>query len=86
MHIAGAIVCVLIAGILVSFVVDEWDSAPTWVSGLALVTTIVLLVTAARVYVSGARRKREFEGPRTKIVLEPSSPSPSRERKSAERD
>ena len=86
MHIAGAIICVVIAGILVSFVVDDWNAAPTWVSGLALVTTVVLLVSAARIYMAGVRRKRVIEGPRTKIVLEPSLPSQSRERESADRD
>ena len=86
MHIAGAIVCATLAGILMSYVVEEWDGAPAWVNGLALVAIVVLLVSAARIYLSGARRKRQMEGPRTKIVLEPSSPPAPRVRKPSDRD
>ena len=79
MHIAGAITCIVLAGILISYVVDDWNNAPTWVSGLALLTTVVLLVSAARIYLTGVRRRRETTGPRTKIVLEPSTPPRSRD-------
>ena len=85
LHTAGAIGCVVIAGVLVSFVVDDWNAVPAWVNGLALLTTVVLLVSAVRVYLAGMRRKREATGPRTKIVLSDVS-SRSRGHDLAERD
>lgn len=76
MHIVAAILCLLIAGILVSVVVDGWWTMPGWVIGLAIVTTLVMIVSAARTYVTGVRRKRMTEGPRTKIVLTDVPPPP----------
>jgi hypothetical protein len=68
-HIVGAIICVLIAAALTSVVANDWSATPGWVCGLALIATVALLASAARIYLAGARRKRVVEGPRTKIVL-----------------
>jgi hypothetical protein len=68
-YIVGAILCLLVGGVLVSVVVDDWRTMPGWVSGLALFTTALLVASAVRLYLSGVMRRRKEEGPRTKIVL-----------------
>jgi hypothetical protein len=79
-HVVGAILCLLVAAVLTSVVVDDWSSSPGWVTGLALVATVVLVASSVRVYLDGARRKRETEGPRTKIVISEITPPPPRPR------
>lgn len=82
MHTLAAILCVILAFVVMTFVVDEWQTAPGWVLGLSLIGTLVLLVNAARLYLKGAQRREKTEGPRTKIVLAdieaPHSPTPAR--------
>ena len=78
MHIIEAIFCLLIAGILASVAIDGWATMPGWVIGLAVVTTLVLIASAARIYTRGVLRKRKAEGPRTKIVLTDVPPPPPR--------
>jgi hypothetical protein len=75
-YIIASILCVLIAAALAFVFIDGWETMPGWVSGLALVTTCLMLVSAARVYAMGVRRKRLAEGPRTKIVLADVPPPP----------
>jgi hypothetical protein len=68
-HIFGAILCVLIAGVLASVVVNDWSSNPGEVTLLAAIAAAIMLVSAARIYLTGARRRQRAAGPRTKIVL-----------------
>jgi hypothetical protein len=77
-HILAAILCVLIAVVLASVVVDGWWVMPGWVIGLAVVTTVVMIASAVRIYATGVRRKQKVEGPRTKIVLADVSAPPPR--------
>ena len=65
------------AGILASVLFGNHDPLPGWVTALAIVTMGIMLVSAVRIYALGARRKRETEGPRTKIVLADVPPPPS---------
>jgi hypothetical protein len=68
-HNVAAILCLLLAIVLSSVIVEGWGTMPGWVIGLAVVTTLVLIASAARTYASGAARRRKAEGPRTRIVL-----------------
>jgi hypothetical protein len=77
-HIIGSIGCLIVAGILATVVFGNHDPLPGWVVTLATVTMGIMLVSAARIYVLGARRKRAVEGPRTKIILTDLPPPPPR--------
>jgi hypothetical protein len=79
-HILGAIGCLVLALVMASVVFLDHDPLPDWVNALATVTMGIMLVSAARIYVLGARRKRETEGPRTRIVIADVPPPPSRKR------
>jgi hypothetical protein len=85
-HIAAAIICIVVAGVLASVVIDDWDSVPQWVNGLAVLATIVLVASAVRIYQAGVRRKRQTEGPRTKIVIADVPSASSSDGKAARRD
>lgn len=78
MYIVGTIGCLIIAGMLASVIFGNHDPLPSWVTALAFVTMVVMLVSAARIYTLGVRRKRATEGPRTKIVLTDSGAPPPR--------
>ena len=89
-YIAGSIGCLIVAGVLASVLFGSHDPLPDWVNALAAVTMGIMLVSAARIYMLGVRRKRETEGPRTRIVLgdlpQPPPPRPKRSRSAAGED
>ena len=80
-YIIGSLGCLIIAAILASVVFGSHDPLPGWVNALAIATMGIMVVCAGRIYVLGARRKRDTEGPRTKIVLTDLPTPPPRSRK-----
>lgn len=78
MHIVGSILCLAVAVILSSVAAEDWSTSPAWVTSLTVVAIAALLASAVRIYVSGARRKWEAVGPRTRIVIGEAPSAPRR--------
>ena len=70
-QVVGSILCVVVAGLLGSVILQERESLPTWVVVLAGASTLMMLATAVRLLVEARRRHHILLGRRTKIVIAP---------------
>ena len=68
-QVVGSILCVVVAGLLGSVILQERESLPTWVVVLAGASTVMMLATAARLLIEARRRYQVMLGRRTKIVI-----------------
>ena len=70
-QVVGSILCVVVAVLLGSVILQERESLPTWVTVLAGASTVMMLGTAVRLALEARRRYNVLLGKRTKIVIAP---------------
>jgi hypothetical protein len=70
-QVVGSILCLVVAGLLGSVILQERESLPTWVILLAGASTVMMLATSVRLAFEAKRRHHIMLGRRTKIVIAP---------------
>jgi hypothetical protein len=81
-QVVGSILCLVVAGLLGSVILQERESLPTWVVVLAGASTVMMIATAVRLAIEAKRRHHVMLGRRTKIVIAPPDTKSRRSRHS----
>jgi hypothetical protein len=80
-QVVGSILCVAVALLLGSVILQERESLPMWVVVLAGASALMMLATAVRLVFEAKRRYQIVQGPRTKIVIAPAHPRAAKDRR-----
>ena len=83
-QLVGSVLCVVVAGLLGSVILQERESLPTWVVVLAGASTVMMVATAVRLVIEARRRRQILLGRRTKIVITPHDTRKPRNRRPEE--